>query len=672
MGSGKLLRRVAYVVGGLIGLLLIVVIVLTLVRIPIDLTAHKGLVESTAGSFLNRTVRVDGTIGVTTSLWPVFQMDGLRIGNPEGFQAGDFARMKKARIQVSVLPLLLGKVHVEEFSVKGIAVTLLENKEGAVNWSSHGPEKTDRSAQEVPREKKEPEKEKMELTSDSFVLKNLSFEDISVSYQDVTMSEPEEFKIDECKGSALVGKPFALSMKGTLLNEPFTTTVEASSIQELLEKSTSWMDISTEIAETHFELEGDVDLAQALRTFKLKALVQGERLDSLDGLLGLDLPPLKSYGAGALLSWQKGTLDLSDFEVRVGNSKLIGKGVVDATGSVPTATVELTAPMIQLSDFDVGEWSPEEGEPEETEKADVEQEFAELFSPEVLSSLEGTLKISAEEVLSGKDNLGSGTLIATLNEGRFSLDPIKLNLPGGSLFFALSIKPGDKGSEATVRAVVENFDFGVLARRAKPDTDMGGTINVDVDLKSTARNLDELLANAKGYFDFSGHPVNLHAGIVDLWAVNLIAAIASRGDDKGSKINCVVGRWSMRDGLLQPDTFVIDTTKIRICGTGYANFKKEEVNLTVAPTAKKPEYFSLATPAGVRGNFDDFELGIRPGGVLTTAISFITSPVHTTLRRMVGDTLSKKGEDICGMVIGPDNRPTELPQGCRHLQKKKK
>lgn len=685
MEMAKLLRRVAYVVGGLIGFLLLIIIFLALVKIPIDLTGRKGMVESVASRSLDRRVKVDGNIVVTTSLWPIFQMEGLRISNPEGFQPGDLAQMKSARIQVSVLPLLGGKIHIQEFAVKALSVNLLANEHGKGNWSSHRREKHEKSDAEIPTKKNgEPQEGKMELTSDSFVLKKLSFEDISVSYQNASMNEPTEFKIDQCTGAALVGKPFTLAMRGTLLNEPFTTTVEAGSIQELLEESKSWMKFKTEISNTHFELAGNVDLSQVLLSLDLRALVQGERLDSLNRLLQLDLPPLKSYGADALLSWRKGRLDLSDLEVRVGKSKLIGKGAIETTGQRPKANIKLTAPLIQLDDFNLGDWSPEDKEEKAAKKeeesveaskgADEEtypdKKLANLSSPEVLGKVDATLEVIAEKVMSGADQLGGGLLTATLEQGRFSLDPIKLNLPGGSLFFALSVKPGREASEASVKAIVENFDFGVLARRAKPDTDMGGTINLDVDLRSSARKLGDLLANASGHFDFSGHPVNLRAGILDLWAVNLIAAIASKGDEEGSKINCIVGRWSMKDGLLRPETFVIDSSKIRICGVGYANFKKELLDLTVAPTAKKGEYFSLATPIGVKGNFDDFKLGITSGGLLTTVVSFTTSPLHASLRRIVNDKLPENGEDVCGMAIGSHDRPTELPRGCRHLKKK--
>ncbi len=682
----KLLRWIVYVVGGLIAVIIVIVAVLSLVQIPIDLTKHKGAVEAVASRTLGRSLKIDGKVQVTTSLWPTFEIEGVRLGNPKGFQTGDFAQMKSAKIQVAVLPLLLTKIHIQEFSVKGLAVALVENKEGAVNWSSQVTKDATPEAQK--QKKPEAEEGELKLASDSLVVKRLTLQDMRVSYQDRSMAEPLEFKIDECTGAALAGKPFTLSMKGTLLKELFSTTVKAASLEELLSENRSWMEIQTEIAKTQFQVKGNIDLSQALRTLKVKSSVRGERLDSLNELLKVDLPPFKGYGAGGLLLMQKGRIDLSDFEIYVGKSKLVGKMTIDNTGSRPVAAIDLDAPMIQLNDFDLGDWSPEKGDsktPSQQEarskesgaevlkeekkapdaKAGGDEKLAEVFSPEVLGSFDAQIKVQVEKVLSGADELGSGLLTATLKQGRISIDPVKLNIPGGSFFFATSVKPGRESSEASVRATMENFDFGVLARRADPQTDMGGTLNLDVDLKSSARSFDELLANSNGYFDFSARPENLRAGIIDLWAVNVIAAIASKDEKNASKINCLIGRWIMEDGMLRPDAFVIDTSKIRICGKGQVDFKKEHIDLKVAPTAKKPEFFSLATPLEVKGQFSDFGVGIQAGGLFGTAITFVTSPVHVPLRMLAGEGLPEEGGDVCNMSIGPEDRPTKPPSGCR-------
>ena len=139
MSLPKRLRWALCIVGGLTAVLILILAVLALVQIPIDLTKHKGLVESAATRAVGRTVKVDEKREVTTSLWPSFTLEGLRIANPKGFQAGDFAHMKSAEIRVSVLPLLLGKIHIVTFRVKGLSLALLENMDGAVNWSSRAP-----------------------------------------------------------------------------------------------------------------------------------------------------------------------------------------------------------------------------------------------------------------------------------------------------------------------------------------------------------------------------------------------------------------------------------------------------------------------------------------------------------------------------------------------------
>ncbi|MFC1825574.1 AsmA family protein [Thermodesulfobacteriota bacterium] len=680
MKVSKFFRWFLYVVGGLIASLLLILIFLAFVPISIDLSGHKGMAESAASLALGRPVKVDGKIIIATSLQPFFYLEGLRIGNPKGFQPGDLFKMKTAKIQVRVLPLLRWKVHITEVSAKGVSVSLLEDEKGAVNWASPLPGESEPVTS--PQRKQTPAEGKLELESDSLVLAKLLLEDISVEYRRPGMAKPHQFKIEECKGAMHAGKPFTLSIKGNLLNEPYLTTIGVGSLKEFLEKNRSWMNIKMEIAKTRFDFEGAIDLTQVSKVLQLKATVTGDRLDSLNGLLKLDLPPLESYRAGTHLKIQRKRIDLTNFEIQVGESKLAGSMTVDTSGKRPKSTIDLSASLIQLNDFDVDGWSPEksgakEPAPGNDTKAAKEEklppdgrdggdlETNELFNPEVLTKFDFQMHVKAEKVLSGTDELGSGSLTAALKEGRVSIDPLQLKIPGGSFFMATSVKPSKEAPEASVRAKMENFDFGVLVRRANPKADMGGMVNLDIDLKSASGSYDELMAKANGYFDFSGRLENLKAGIIDLWAVNLIAAVAAGKDEKPSNINCVIGRWTMKDGLLKSETFLIDTTKIRICGKGQVDFKKESLTLKMAPTPKRPEFFSLATPVEVNGKFADFKIGIQSGGLIGTAINFITSPVTVPLRRLAGDELPEDGNDVCNMPIGPKERSAKRPPGCK-------
>lgn len=679
MRVSKLIRWILYILGGIIAGIILILIVLAFVPITIDLSEHKGMVESAATMALGRSVQIDDKIIITTSLQPYFSFARLRIANLDGFQAGDFLRMKEARIGIRVLPLLKGKLHITEIRVDGLSLLLVENEKGATNWTFSP---ATESKSEVSAEPKSaPPKSDFKLESDSLVLADLILQDISVNYRNPGMKESLQFKIEECKGSMKPGQPFTLDIKGKLLNEPYTTEVEIGSLEEFLQTNRSWLEIKMNISKTSFAFAGDVDLAQVNKILKLKAEVAGDRLDSLNGLLNLDLPPLKSYRTGAQLTLQKKRADLSDFEVQVGRSKMVGKMTIDNSGKKSKSSINLRAPLIQLNDFDLGDWSPKKSASEKTvekneEKKEnsssapekgqpsTEEKVKELLNPEVLAKFEVKMDVTVDQVLSGSDELGSGSLTAMLKDGRVSIDPVKLNIPGGSFSLAASLKPDRKAPEASVQASVENFDFGVLVRRTNPEADMGGLINLDVDIKSSADSFEELMASGNGYFDFSGHLENLKAGIIDLWAVNVIAAVISNEKEDASKINCVVGRLTLKDGLIKPNVLVIDTSKIRICGKGQVDFKEELIDLKMAPIAKRPEYFSLATPIEVKGKFTDFGVGIQAGGLVGTAVKFIVSPVTTTLKRIVGTELPADGKDVCATPIGPENRSAKPPAGC--------
>ena len=662
----------------MVGILLILII-LTIVPITIDLSEHKVAVEAAATRALGRSVKVEDKVAITTSLQPYLSLEGLRIGNPKGFQDGDFLQVKNAGIQVRVLPLLRGKLHLSDINLKGLSVLLVENEKGAVNWSFSSSD--DSSPKSPSQAHPQSEKSELELESDSLVLEKLLLEDISVDFRRPGMTEPLQFKIEECKGVKIPGKHTTLSMRGMLLKEPYTATVEIGSLRELLEENRSWMEIKMVISKTRFDFAGAIDLAQANKSLNLKAAVAGDRLDSLNGLLSLDLPPLQSYRVGAQLTLQKQRAELSDFVLQVGQSKLVGKMNVDKSGGRPKSTIELSAPLIQLNDFDVADWSPQKRDSEKpppesdkkkesgtvaskNQKSSSEEKTYELLRPAILGKFDVQLNLKVDKVLSGGDELGSGSLSATLKEGRFSIDPVKLNIPGGSFSLSATLKPDIKAPEASIRTVMKNFDFGVLVRRTHPKAEMGGLINLDLDLKSSAGSFDKLMANANGYVDFSGRLENLKAGIIDLWAVNLIAAVVFNDNENQSKINCVVGRWTMKNGLLKPDVFLIDTSKIRICGKGQVDFKKEHIALKMVPTPKKADYLSLATPIEVNGKFADFGAGIQVGGLIGTSVNLITSPVTKTLQKLFGKELPADGKDVCAMPIGPVNRSAKPPAGC--------
>ena len=88
MALPKPIRWLLLTFAGLVGLVLLLLVIVSFLKIPVSLEGQKGLIESIASDELERQVKIDGAIRVTTSLWPVFIIEDVQVKNPEGFAEG--------------------------------------------------------------------------------------------------------------------------------------------------------------------------------------------------------------------------------------------------------------------------------------------------------------------------------------------------------------------------------------------------------------------------------------------------------------------------------------------------------------------------------------------------------------------------------------------------------
>lgn len=669
------LRSLFWIVGGAIALLVFAVLILSLVRIPIDVSDYKGVLEAAVSDALGRKVVIDGDVALTTSLWPYFQVQEIRVENPQGFEAGNLAKMDRVRIRVGLVALVDRRIRIRSLHVDGLAIDLLRNQHGAVNWAFAAATESTAAPTETP----DSEEPALSPWARGLSVDDIELEAITATYREAGDPRVSSFVMKRALGAAAHGEPMNLDIRGILLGEPFTLHIEANSLGEFLAFTHTRLEMELDIAETQLHFSGTSDALGGRRTSEMDVKIEGKRLDSLDALLGIDLPPLKDYRLGGRLALSTGHAELSNLDITVKKTTLNGSMVVDRTGSRPFATLDLKARRIQLTDLDTGDWSPDDvgaGEPPAAasteEGAGSEQvsvrKVAALLSPETLQRADLKLVLDVDEVLSRDDVLGSGELKLELDDGRIAIDPLRLKLSDSRLLLKASFEPGTGGSEATLRVLIEDFDFGALLRLKDPETDIGGTLSMDVDLTAAAGDVRSLLTGANGYLDVAGVPENFRSGIIDLWAVNLLSSVVSAaGDEDGaSMVNCIISRWELQDGMMAARSLAVDTSRIRICGEGNIDFDTESIDLVVSPVAKHPEFFSLATPLAVTGDFDDFRIGVKGGflNVGRTAVKFALSPVATPIKRLLREDLPKDGRDICALPIGPHEGELAALPGC--------
>ncbi len=457
---------------------------------------------------------------------------------------------------------------------------------------------------------------------------------------------------------ALAGKPITFALDGCLEETPININIQTETLAAFAGKIDRLPLIyDIQAAGARLSMTADLALPITTKSMGFQMDLKGEKLNSLDELLDVSLPPLGPYSLGGHFVMDDKGYRISEFEVRIGQSDLTGSAVLSTKGAKPDLNIELGTRILQIDDFDVGEWSAVEPENSQAkEERPAEADLKMLLSPEVMQSMDARLAVNVNEVLSGRDSLGGGSVLVALKNGRFAVDPLRLDIPGGAVDLSFAYEPTGKEVVAEAFANIHKFDFGVLARRAKADTKMKGLLSLNVNLKSKAPGLDTIMQNANGHIDVGIWPQDLEAGIIDLWAVNLFTAILPQVDkEETSKVNCMIAKYNLKDGLLREDQMVIDTTRMRVKGEAKIDFKKEDVYLYLKSSGKRPEFFSLATPIEVKGKIADFKIGVAPGGLLGTTIRFITSPLHVPLRRLFSEELPAGGHDICESSVTRGN-----------------
>ncbi len=455
-----------------------------------------------------------------------------------------------------------------------------------------------------------------------------------------------DIQISQTTISAKPEQPIRLAIDGRIDKTPVKIEITTDPLGSFAEaKKRLKMDVDVALAQANLKLTGAAPLPVRAENLHFAMDFQGERFSDFDELLDVNLPPIGPYRLRGNFGSRSSGYYVEKLQVTVGESTLDGQLDFKTVERPPRFDIELVAKRIQLDDFDTGDWSAT-GDSAEVSGASEAPEVTEsgqkspksdrsLLSPAVMRSLDGKFTVEVEEVLSGQDHLGKGTMVAMLEKGRFTVDPLTLDVPGGSVDVDFVLEPSENDVALEARAKVEKLDYGILARRIDPKSETGGVISVDVDLKTRGPDLNRVMDGANGHIDFGLWPKDLNAGIFDLWAVNVISTLMSEVDkEEASKLNCVIVRFHVDNGLMQERVVFADTSKMRVEGSADIDFRQRTLEVRAKPKAKKPEFFSLAVPVGLKGTFEDFGIKINPVVLTGKAISFVTSPLHVPVRRL--------------------------------------
>lgn len=449
-----------------------------------------------------------------------------------------------------------------------------------------------------------------------------------------------------------------LTLDGRAANKPVTISLDSVSLKQANDGRKSIpVKLSANIGDIKFNAQSQVVLPIDPKKLNLNFEATTPNLNRFDDFTGIKLPPYGPISVAASLSMDNIGYHLRDMLIKVGSSTLKGHGdflpPLKGDGrNRPDVKLVLNAPFIQINDFKLKHWQAWLPENQTSAKViPLNNQPVAVISPQGLNLLNADFNLKIGDVRSGKDWLGAGKLDWTLHNGLLTLHPLHVKLPGGDINIDGSVAAkGDKFA-IKLNGIVKNFDYGIIARRIDPKTDMHGKISAKFDLTSLANTPESLMNNANGFIGFAAWPKAFQANLIDLWAVSLADAVLPTFTTKdNSVLNCIAGGFNVHNGNIKQRNLLLDTSRIQVHGAFDASYKNRDFNLYLSPQSKKAQIFSLQTPVEVHGTFEKFNLEVPLSAIFETSVRFTTSPVVAPLQWLFEKPIAANGSAECQRI----------------------
>jgi len=511
----------------------------------------------------------------------------------------------------------------------------------------------------------------LQLKSLSAVLKNKEIEaKIDATIKDIFslsgVNTTVSAKIDSLQNLSSITKSELPETGPWLLN------VRASSAD--LSKSPVLFNARLEGEGTQTVVDATIPDMKSPQNILAKLSVDAESLARLGDIIDKDLPGDVPLKLNTNIAVAPGEYSLEKLIILMGQGKILS----DLSYSLPLEGVEgrkrLTGVMsiqnIDITPFFEKSTEPlpdTEGEVAELEKVVEEgldqietDENNKLFSSEPLAmgplqKYDVDLKLDATDFTINEAFTIDGNAAITLDQGLLRVDPFAFKgQDGGTAKGLIELDASD--AVAGLEILLDFNDF-VFPR-------VGGTFDLDVDLDGEGESVAALMASLNGHFVTNIQDVQMAKTYLSQYGAGFLSQVNPLSSDT-TTLECAIARLDITDGMVNfEDKIAAQTTEVTWLGGGEINLKTEELELGIAPTARKAisslTNLDLASLVHVGGTLAEPKIGLDKKDVAkkyakyslhiaTAGLSFLAEKVYNNrvsnidqCKRILAD-LEKKG-----------------------------
>ncbi|NJO12631.1 MAG: AsmA family protein [Gammaproteobacteria bacterium] len=652
------LKLLAWIVGGLAGLVVIALIAVLLIVDPND---YKEEIAEAVRDRTGRDLKLEGELRLSVFPWLAIETGRAELGNAAGFGPGPFLTLERADVGVRLFPLLRGDMQVRRLELDGLKVSLVKDADGKSNWADLA-----ESDPQAPAGEPAPTKDAPKMPT----IAGISIENSSIDYQDLEMASRWRVeKLDLSTGRVASGEPIGVQMEFDL------DQGEGTPSRHVRLKTEATLNIEAEryaLAELELDAvlppdaaakaEGAKDMEVSLRAPTAVADLQAQTLSlpeftakavgaqitgSLEGKqivdapaitgsitlepvsprellaqLGSKAPATRDADALKTLSFQ-GKLNATDHSAMIEDLKLTLDDT-SATGSAGIADFDKTALRFDLvvDRIDVDRYLAPEAQAQAGGEAKAEPFELPM---DLLRELDAQGRIRIGQLTLSGIKMSDVLFSVDAGDGLVKLNPTQAKLYGGTHRGAFAIDARGGTARVTVDETLTAIDFAPLFADLMESQRLAGKGNARAVLSGSGNDSDKIMRTLDGRIEF-----NVQDGAIkgaDLWyelrrarALWERQAAPAEPSTGQTRFNTLQGTAQVTDGVLENRDLNIDMDYVKVNGEGTYALPTQKVDYRLTANVYKvpregagTEMASLqATQIPVRVSGTMADLKIRP------------------------------------------------------------
>jgi uncharacterized protein involved in outer membrane biogenesis len=595
--------------------------------------------------------------------WPHLVAHDVIIGNPDwvGKTDGDdnFVTVKKIMFSVNPLALMELKIVIPALVLETPNVSLRRSLDGKNNWTfdfGRGPSLW-----------------KLELN-------RLVVSNGTMQLDDALRKLKLSGRVETLDDGGAEGYGLAWKVNGSFNGAELDGNGKAGAMLSLQTQTAPYpLNADIHAGKTHIRIKGTLTKPSDLAALDLRLSLAGASMAELYPLTGIAMPETPPYETeGHLigqLNKQGSNWHYEKFKGKVGSSDLSGSLEYQSKQLPARPRALLTGSMVsnQLLFQDL---APIIGADSKASK--VRRDASAVQAPDKVlptqqfkferwHGIDADVQFTGRKIVRDK-NLPLDDLLAHiyLRDGVLSLLPLEFGVAGGKLVSSIKLDGNDSLIKAELNASARHIKLRKLAPDFKPMQSSFGEINGDAKLSATGNSVAGLLGASNGEVKTLVSQGTVSKLLLDEAGLNVLNILLTKlFGDKQVTLNCVAGDFTVTNGLMQTNNFLIDTDETAIDVKGQIDLANEHLALIVKPENKKFRWVSLRTPIYVGGSFKNPTVSVDKGVVAMRAGGAVALGVLTPFAAMLPlvDVGPGKESECAKLLQEVQTRPQAPPPG---------